>query len=81
MVPARQATQPDGIDSLESILGLRKSLKILALQKKNPARGQSYPWMTLKNVAIFENFVREICNGPIFIYILNQNKFRNFRAI
>jgi hypothetical protein len=30
-VPARQATQPGGIGSLESILGLLKSLKIWAL--------------------------------------------------
>jgi hypothetical protein len=28
VVPGRQATQPGGIDSLESILGLLKSLKI-----------------------------------------------------
>jgi len=31
-VPARQATQPGGIGSLESILGLLKSLKIRALR-------------------------------------------------
>ncbi len=31
VVPARQAKQPGGIGSLESILGLRKSLKIWAL--------------------------------------------------
>jgi hypothetical protein len=31
IVPARQATQPGGISSLESILGLLKSLKIRAL--------------------------------------------------
>ncbi len=31
MVPARQATQPGGIGSLESIFGLLKSLKIRAL--------------------------------------------------
>jgi len=31
IVPARQATQPGGIGSLESILGLLKSLKIWAL--------------------------------------------------
>jgi hypothetical protein len=31
VVPARQATQPGGIGSLESILGLLKSLKIRAL--------------------------------------------------
>ncbi len=31
VVPARQATQPGGIGSLESILGLIKSLKIRAL--------------------------------------------------
>jgi hypothetical protein len=30
VIPARQATQPGGIDSLESILGLLKSLKIRA---------------------------------------------------
>ncbi len=30
VVPARQATQPGGIGSLESILGLLKSLKIRA---------------------------------------------------
>jgi hypothetical protein len=33
VVPACQATQPSGIDSLESILGLLKSLKILALNR------------------------------------------------
>jgi hypothetical protein len=34
VIPARQATstQPGGIDSLESILGLLKSLKIRALE-------------------------------------------------
>ncbi len=32
VVPARQATQPGGIGSLESILGLLKSLKIRAQQ-------------------------------------------------
>jgi hypothetical protein len=31
VLPARQATQPGGIGSLESILGLLKSLKIRAL--------------------------------------------------
>jgi hypothetical protein len=31
VVPVRQATQPGGIGSLESILGLLKSLKIRAL--------------------------------------------------
>ncbi len=31
VVPARQATQPGGIGSLESILGLFRSLKIRAL--------------------------------------------------
>jgi hypothetical protein len=31
VVPARQDTQPGGVGSLESILGLLKSLKILAL--------------------------------------------------
>ncbi len=31
MVPARQATQPGGIHSLESIPGLQKRLKIRAL--------------------------------------------------
>ncbi len=31
VVPARQATQPGGIGSLESILGLLESLKIRAL--------------------------------------------------
>ena len=31
VVPARQATQPGGIGSLKSILGLLKSLKIRAL--------------------------------------------------
>ncbi len=31
VVPASQATQPGGIGSLESILGLLKSLKIRAL--------------------------------------------------
>jgi hypothetical protein len=31
VIPARQATQPGGIGSLESILGLLKSLKIRAL--------------------------------------------------
>jgi hypothetical protein len=30
VVPVRQATQPDGIGSLKSILGLLKSLKIRA---------------------------------------------------
>jgi hypothetical protein len=30
VVPARQATQPGGIGSLESIFGLRKSIKIRA---------------------------------------------------
>ncbi len=33
VVQAFQATQPDGISSLESILGLLKSLKIRALLK------------------------------------------------
>jgi hypothetical protein len=33
VVPARQATQAGGIDSLESILGLLKSLKIRAQDK------------------------------------------------
>jgi hypothetical protein len=33
-VPARQATQPGGIGSLESILGLFKSLTILAMAGK-----------------------------------------------
>jgi hypothetical protein len=32
VVPARQATQPGGIGSLETILGLLKSLKIRALR-------------------------------------------------
>ncbi len=36
VVPARQATQPVGIGSLESTLGLRKSLKIRALIKSSP---------------------------------------------
>jgi hypothetical protein len=31
VVPARRATQPGGIGSLESILGLLKSLKIRAV--------------------------------------------------
>ena len=34
VVPARQATQAGGIDSLESIPGLLKSLKIRALRNK-----------------------------------------------
>jgi hypothetical protein len=33
VVQARQTTQPGGIGSLESILGLRKSLKIRALHR------------------------------------------------
>ncbi len=32
VVPARQATQPGGIDSLESTLGLHKEFKIRALE-------------------------------------------------
>jgi hypothetical protein len=31
IIPARQATKPGGVGSLESILGLLKSLKIRAL--------------------------------------------------
>ncbi len=41
VVPTRQATQPGGIGSLESILGLLKSLKIRALIiKETPGVGE-----------------------------------------
>jgi hypothetical protein len=40
VVPARQATKAGGIDSLESILGLLKSLKIRArLQRQDSFLG------------------------------------------
>jgi len=50
VVPARQTTQPGGIGSLESILGLLKSLKIRALKRNQPGtraivRGLQYTVM------------------------------------
>ncbi len=41
VVPARQDTQPGGIGSLESILGLLIRLKIRALDKRMSVNGRS----------------------------------------
>jgi hypothetical protein len=51
VVPARQATPPGGIGSLDSILGLLKSLKIRALagQYDNPSYLVPSPHRLFKN--------------------------------
>jgi hypothetical protein len=48
VVLARQATQPDGIGSLESILGLLESLKIRALFNLRWNRHMAEPFQKYK---------------------------------
>ncbi len=70
VVPARQATQPGGIGSSVSILGLLKSLKIRALIYNQDPRTLIPPF----NLLLFYKIVGGSCHS--FFYTLMQMRVR-----